>query len=63
MSDDPDTWVVAPLLPLAEVEHDVAALLKPIVDVVDGLHVLMTTDHSAIPGFALGEWMTSIEQQ
>lgn len=57
------TRVVVPLLLLADAEHEAAARLKPIVDIVGKPYVLMTTDLSAIPISALGEKIASIEQQ
>ncbi len=56
------TRVVVPLVPLANAEHEVAARLKPIVDIIGKPHVLMTTDLSAIPNSALGERVASVEQ-
>lgn len=57
------TRVVVPLLPLADAEHEVAARLKPIVDIVGEPHVLMTTDLSAVPSSVLGEKVASVERQ
>jgi len=57
------TRVVVPLLPLADAEDEVAARLKPIVDVAGDAYVLITTDLGVIPTAALGNRVASIEQQ
>ena len=61
--EDLRTRVVIPLLPMADAKDEVAARLKPVVDVAGEPFVLMTTDLSAIPSSALGECVASIEQQ
>lgn len=57
------TRVVIPLLPRTEAENEITARLKPIVDIAGKPHVLITTDLSALPTAALGEWVMSIEPQ
>ena len=56
------TRVVVPLLPFVEAEQEVAARLKPIIDIAGDDHVLMTTDLGALPSVALGERVASVEQ-
>ncbi len=57
------TRVVIPLLPRTEAENEIMARLKPIVDIAGKPHVLITTDLSAVPTAALGDWVMSIEPQ
>lgn len=57
------TRVVVPLLPLIDAELEVAARLKPIIDIVGEPYVLMTTDLSAIPSSVLGGKVTSVERE
>lgn len=61
--EDLRTRVVIPLLPLPAAESEITARLKPVVDIAGNPHVLITTDLSAVPTVALGEWMISIELQ
>lgn len=55
------TRVIIPLLPRTEAGNEITAPLKPIVDITGKPHVLITTDLSAVPTAALGEWVASIE--